>query len=298
MDRTSAPGHVNHLFVAEDPATNRPPTELVPTDFNAWQEELMAIIEAAEIAPDANNLAQVLAALRSDKLFQTPAQFDATKRVATMEAVQREIGSYAGVVSYATPVALLPAVVGKLVMLTPAAAVYNVVLPPLANIPVGKSITLSNTSGLILPISCDGTEQMIVGGNPLANSLYLASGEYIIATSAAGYWEVHGSGTLRVSNSYKSSLGTSGWKRFPDAASPTGYTIEQWFVIDASSVSSGTTAFPVQFPNAVRNVSLLGNSSPGNPAAPYLTANPSNSSISWDRNCGASCSILARVLGY
>lgn len=64
MDRTNAPGHVNHLFVAEDPATNRPPTELVPEDFNAHQEELMAVIEAAEIVPSANDLGQVLAALQ------------------------------------------------------------------------------------------------------------------------------------------------------------------------------------------------------------------------------------------
>lgn len=65
MDRTNAPGHVNHLFVAEDPATNRPPTEFVPTDFNAWQEELMAIIEAAGIVPSAANNAQVIAALNT-----------------------------------------------------------------------------------------------------------------------------------------------------------------------------------------------------------------------------------------
>lgn len=70
MDRTSAPGHVNHLFVSEDAATNRPPTELVPADFNAWQEELMAIIEAAGIAPSALNFTQVLAALRSRGVVQ------------------------------------------------------------------------------------------------------------------------------------------------------------------------------------------------------------------------------------
>ncbi|WP_152555803.1 hypothetical protein [Ferriphaselus sp. R-1] len=61
---------MNHLFVSEDAATNRPPTELVPADFNAWQEELMAIIEAAGIAPSALNFTQVLAALRSRGVVQ------------------------------------------------------------------------------------------------------------------------------------------------------------------------------------------------------------------------------------
>lgn len=65
MDRTSAPGHVNRRFVSEDVAANRPPTELISTDFNAWQEELMAVIEAAGIAPSVENNAQVLAALNT-----------------------------------------------------------------------------------------------------------------------------------------------------------------------------------------------------------------------------------------
>lgn len=71
MDRTNAPGHVNHLFVAEDPATNRPPTELVPEDFNAHQEELMAIIEGVGLAPDPANNGQVFEAIK--KLLQAKA---------------------------------------------------------------------------------------------------------------------------------------------------------------------------------------------------------------------------------
>lgn len=65
MDRTNAPGHVNHLFVAEDPATNRPPTEITAQDMNAHQEELINIILAAQMAPDGANNAQVIAALNA-----------------------------------------------------------------------------------------------------------------------------------------------------------------------------------------------------------------------------------------
>lgn len=65
MDRTNAPGHVNHLFVAEDPATNRPPTEITAQDLNAHQEELINIILAAQLAPAAGNNAQVLEALNA-----------------------------------------------------------------------------------------------------------------------------------------------------------------------------------------------------------------------------------------
>ena len=47
MHRTNAPGNVSGLFVAENPAINQPPTEIVPEDLNAWQEELATFIEWA-----------------------------------------------------------------------------------------------------------------------------------------------------------------------------------------------------------------------------------------------------------
>ena len=47
MHRIDGAGHVNHLFVAEDPATLRPPTEITPEIMNAFQEELATFIEWA-----------------------------------------------------------------------------------------------------------------------------------------------------------------------------------------------------------------------------------------------------------
>lgn len=49
MHRIDGAGHVNHLFVAEDPATLRPPTEITPEIMNAFQEELATFIEWAGI---------------------------------------------------------------------------------------------------------------------------------------------------------------------------------------------------------------------------------------------------------
>ncbi|BCB28443.1 hypothetical protein SKTS_33290 [Sulfurimicrobium lacus] len=43
MDRINGAGHVDHLFVAEDPATNRPPTEITAEWMNNLQEEVVAI---------------------------------------------------------------------------------------------------------------------------------------------------------------------------------------------------------------------------------------------------------------
>lgn len=47
MHRIDGAGHVDHMFVGEDPATNRPPTEFTPEWFNGVQEELAMLIEWA-----------------------------------------------------------------------------------------------------------------------------------------------------------------------------------------------------------------------------------------------------------
>ena len=47
MHRIDGAGHVDHLFVPEDPETLRPPTEITPEIMNAFQEELAMFIEWA-----------------------------------------------------------------------------------------------------------------------------------------------------------------------------------------------------------------------------------------------------------
>ncbi len=65
MDLTSSPGHLNHQFVAEDAATLRAGTEMTPNDMNGPMNELVNIILAGNLIPNANNYSQVLAALHN-----------------------------------------------------------------------------------------------------------------------------------------------------------------------------------------------------------------------------------------
>jgi hypothetical protein len=51
---------------------------------------------------------------------------------------------------------------------------------------------------------------------------------------------------------FPSSLTTSGWKRYPDPNSPTGFFIEQWGT--AATFNQNTIIFPIAFPNACLNV--------------------------------------------
>lgn len=64
MDRINGAGHVNNLFVAENAATNQPPTEITAEWLNSVQEELASIPEAAGLVLGASN-GQVLQALNS-----------------------------------------------------------------------------------------------------------------------------------------------------------------------------------------------------------------------------------------
>ena len=50
---------------------------------------------------------------------------------------------------------------------------------------------------------------------------------------------------------FPSSLGSSGYKKYPDPSSPTGYFIEQWAFLPSSASGFSTWTFPIAFPNAV-----------------------------------------------
>jgi hypothetical protein len=63
LDKTNAAGNINGDFVAQDLATNQPPTQLDPEWFNDVQAELINIINAGGIIPQKGVQSQVLDAL-------------------------------------------------------------------------------------------------------------------------------------------------------------------------------------------------------------------------------------------
>lgn len=63
MDRIKGAGHVNNEFVAEDPATLRPPTEITDDWLNTIQEELATFVEWAGLVLNAGDRTQVRQAL-------------------------------------------------------------------------------------------------------------------------------------------------------------------------------------------------------------------------------------------
>ena len=63
-----------------------------------------------------------------------------------------------------------------------------------------------------------------------------------------------GSNNVVIRGDFPSALGgSSGWKKYPDPTSPSGYFIEQWAAGNTTAAGQ-TITFPIQFPNAVESI--------------------------------------------
>lgn len=87
MHRIDGAGHDNHAWVAEDPAANRPPTEITAEWMNAVQEEIANVIEAVEPLNKANNtqLRQAIVAMIAAAV--NGGDYKASVRVASTAAI-------------------------------------------------------------------------------------------------------------------------------------------------------------------------------------------------------------------
>jgi len=72
--------------------------------------------------------------------------------------------------------------------------------------------------------------------------------------------------------SFPSSLGTNGWKQYPDSNSPTGFYIEQWGTGSFGTAPNQSVALPIAFPNAFLNATCSYGSVP--PASGSCGASP------------------------
>jgi hypothetical protein len=64
MDRIDGAGHVDHMFVVEDVATSRPPTEITAEWLNGVQEENLGVIEGSGQTPDGADNLQVFKGIK------------------------------------------------------------------------------------------------------------------------------------------------------------------------------------------------------------------------------------------
>ena len=120
--------------------------------------------------------------------------------------------------------------------------------------PKGAKLSSTVTADLIWISTADNNTTDPDGGSP-ANwtSIFSSANTWPGNQSFTGLVTVPNAttGTQAVNFSqFPSSLGTYGWKRYPDPNSPTGYFIRQWGFIQVTNNSTLAVTLPIAFPNA------------------------------------------------
>lgn len=290
MDRINGAGHVNHLFVAEDVPTNRPPTEITADWLNGLQEEVVAVLLAAGIAPSTANLTQLLSALRSAGVFQTPAQFDASSRVATTEFVRSAGINAKNLFDFPTSANISLASVGGSLFFNSASAI-TAALPAANSMPAGGRIECMNVNSGVATIARAGTDT-IKFNNSNGPTIALGNGDTVTLESDGNsiWYPVCGSAQLKYSAVFGGSLATSGYKILP------GGLIMQWGVGTTDSSGNLSVTPPITFPTAIFNgfANVVGAS--GSTGVLYDNVNSTVSSVKFHSTVLTGINWL--VLGY
>lgn len=180
----------------------------------------------------------------------TPPQFDRSGALATTEFVIRNQGSYSESVTYASDVELTAADVGRLVSITGTGAAIT--LPDARSVASGSLITvLSRATADLTATTWSGQALRTLSG---------ATGPIVIMPSSmavfrraddASGWELErGDTALKYSPAFSISNMNSGYRQ-------PGGAIEQWGTGQCDANGYVYITFPMAFPVAMRNISVL-----------------------------------------
>ncbi|OFJ46388.1 hypothetical protein BA896_021775 [Janthinobacterium lividum] len=250
-------------------------TYLSALQFNHMQEAIVRTIEQAGLALSDTDFDQFVTALNtiyprlSSAAFTasptgpTPAQFDATNKLATMAAVQRALGNYQGVSAFLTSgtFTLTAANAGQEIILSGSSVTAALVLPLLSSVPDGAAFLVkseaSTSNWTINANAADGAA--IISTSSGVASLPIKRGDFALIVKSGLFWRVHGTVDLGSGDSFAASLSINGYQKLPSGL------ILQWgqVLFAAAGGNQQAVTFPIAFPNGVRMVSASNNSSAG-----------------------------------
>ncbi|KVO49975.1 gp53-like domain-containing protein [Burkholderia stagnalis] len=178
----------------------------------------------------------------------TPPQFDATTRIATMEALRRELGSFSsssgtgsGISAAAT--VMTAANVGGFYYFNASSNNQTVKLPDESGLKPGAAITFQKSGAqYALTISTYSASAIIDTTVGLASSITLNAGEFVVLAWSGTYWQCSGTYTQRVGQPFGASTGASGYQRLPSGL------LIQWGN-SSYGAAQQTFNFPLAFPN-------------------------------------------------
>ena len=171
----------------------------------------------------------------------TPAQFDATTKLATMAAVQRALGNFSGVAGLAAATTLTNAALG-ITQLLGGVSNYNVTAPLAATCPAGSRLEFFCISNVQVNVIMQGTDQLIIQSTA-GTGLALGPGDNLtIESNGVNWYAVGGTANLKNSVQFGASLASSGYQKLPSGL------IIQWGGVTTSAASDVTITFPFTFP--------------------------------------------------
>nr|WP_279309654.1 phage tail protein [Pseudomonas koreensis] len=238
---------VNGKFADEDPVTGKPGS-LIPASWgNGITQELLTVIQAAGLTPSETRTDQVLTALRSNKLFATPPQFDNSQTVATTAFVSRSGLQFSGFVSYAVSTALTAANVGGIVSFASATPI-TATLPTIAGVAHASTLHIANAGNGVLTINPFGSE-VIETSNGTFGALNLGIGDSAQLVKLSGQWRLYGGSISdRYAAAHSGVYGNVGYQRFPSG------NIDQWGVGTTDANGDVYVTFPIAFPTTFSSI--------------------------------------------
>ena len=189
---------------------------------------------------------------------ETPEQFDATTKIATMAAVQRALGNLRSETAVNSSTTLDASAIGQLIVGD--AGTYTTTMPLANSVPPGSCIWFEGTSGIVTwLVQRQGTDIIDNNGGGTFFSLG-TGGTAILESNGVGTWRIiGGSAALRNAADFGASTASAGYQKLPSGL------IIQW----GSGIYGTATAvsFPIAFPNICRQVIIGAGSYDGTQAA-------------------------------
>ncbi|ANY88984.1 MULTISPECIES: phage tail protein [Pseudomonas] len=206
-----------------------------------------------------------------DPKAPTPAQFDASKSIATAEFVQRALGSLRGVMNISGTITLTAAHVGVQLVGSVELAGKTITLPPVGSVPPGAQIHFSAGANLA-PLTIKGYGAELIapgpGGGYTVNSFEMVALDSVVLANLGNVWRmVGGSQMNKQTGQFSAVLAGNGYQKLPSGL------IIQWGA--ASNTNGfGTWTFPIAFPNACLRVFASQDASGSGSAMYAVGANP------------------------
>lgn len=186
----------------------------------------------------------------------TPPQFDASQKLATMEALQRALGNYAGQNNYSVSTVLTAADAGKLVV---AASGATITLPLASQVTEGVLITVFASVSPIV-VQKQGADTLSAQGGELGPFTLPANTFAVFRRlKGGGGWSLDdGDFALKYSPMFAGDLSAT-----PSQKLPSGWIIKTGGVV--ATVGGTAVTFPIEFPNACLRV-VMGNNNGSSPS--------------------------------